>query len=174
MVVPDRLYLRIQRIPNRCSGVPEPSVCMQDLVPATLHATLYLPPPLAPTPLSPPCLLSTRQHPTATAQTSADPQCFLWSVTLLQSLQCVHLVQVINNSSSRLSGYLGSLCMSVADPDMLTSTSDLQNEKEQMQRAWSTDRRSACDALSHALMKGVMSSVLSEAQNAEDHAVKQV
>jgi len=65
-------------------------------------------------------------------------------------------------------------CMSVADPDMLTSTSDLQNEKEQMQRAWSTDRRSACDALSHALVKDMMSSVLSEAQNASGDAAKQV
>ncbi len=64
--------------------------------------------------------------------------------------------------------------MSVADLDMLTSTSDLQNEKEQMQRAWSADRLPACDALSHALMKGVMSSVLSEAHQAEDHAAKQV
>ena len=31
------------------------------------------------------------------------------------------LVQVINNSSSRLSDHLGPLCMSVADHDMLTS-----------------------------------------------------
>ncbi len=64
--------------------------------------------------------------------------------------------------------------MSVADPDMLTSTSDLQNEKEQMQRAWSADRLAACNALSHALVKGVMSSVLSEAQNANGDAAKQV
>ncbi len=64
--------------------------------------------------------------------------------------------------------------MSVVDYGMLTSTSDLQNEKEQMQTAWSADRVAACDALSHTLVKGVMSSVLLEAQNAEDHAVKQV
>ncbi len=64
--------------------------------------------------------------------------------------------------------------MSVADPDMLTSNSDLQNEKEQMQRAWSADRVAACNALSHALVKDVMSSVLSEAQNAYGDAAKQV
>ena len=64
--------------------------------------------------------------------------------------------------------------MSVADPDMLTSTSALQNEKEQMQRAWSADRLAACNALSHALVQGVMSSVLSEAQNAHGDAAKQV
>ena len=43
-----------------------------------------------------------------------------------------------------------------------------------MQRAWSTDRLSACDALSHALVKDMMSSVLSEAQNASGDAAKQV
>jgi len=84
------------------------------------------------------------------------------------------LSKLSNSSPIRLSSHRGSLCMSVADLDMLTSTSDLQNEKEQMQRAWSADRLPACDALSHVLMKGVMSSVLSEAHQAEDHAVKQV
>ncbi len=64
--------------------------------------------------------------------------------------------------------------MPVADPDMLTSTADLQHEKEQMQRAWSADRIAACDALSHAVVKGVMSSVLSETQNANSDAAKQV
>ncbi len=43
-----------------------------------------------------------------------------------------------------------------------------------MQRAWSADRLAACDALSHALVKGVVSSVLSEAQNAQGDAAKQV
>ena len=131
-------------------------------MPSTRGATFYLPlsfPSPPPLPRQNPAqLLKTLQ----THNPNFEMQC------------CCLTSQVTNNSSIRLSGDLESLCMPVADPDMLTSTSDLQNEKEQMQRAWSADRRSACDALSHALVKGVMSSVLSEAQNAEDHAVKQV
>ena len=50
---------------------------------------------------------------------------------------------------------------------MLTSTSDLQAQKQQMQRAGSADRLAACDALCHTLMQKVMDNVLSKAHQAE-------
>lgn len=55
---------------------------------------------------------------------------------------------------------------------MLTSTSDMQAQKEQMQRAWSADRLAACDALCHTLMQKLMGNVLSKAHQAEAKQVK--
>ena len=54
---------------------------------------------------------------------------------------------------------------------MLTS-SDMQAQKAQMQRAWSADRLAACDALCHTLMQKMMGNVLSKAHQAEAKHVK--